>query len=167
VRRLPIAHFATTAPLHGSRSLAASLPCRATGWLSVCVCAIAVCLSVPHFAARLACLPQKCLLPATCCCCSSYFPYATCLPPPNPTRPPTHPRLHPASHIPDYRVGCPHPIHRSRPRLSLSSHQYDDSSAAHPSLALLRLGSSRGALPASPLLRVAHGGEPLHALLSW
>lgn len=27
-----------TVPLHGSRSLAASLPCRATGWLRACAC---------------------------------------------------------------------------------------------------------------------------------
>jgi hypothetical protein len=140
-----------------------AVPCD---WLAECVRVCDRCLSVCTSLRCPPCLPASEVL-ATCC--SPPTPsYATCLlPPPNPTRPPTHPRLHPASHIPDYRVGCPHPIHRSRPRLSLSSHQYDDSSAAHPSLALLRLGSSRGALPASPLLRVAHGGEPLHALLSW
>jgi hypothetical protein len=119
----------TTALLHGSRSLAASLPCRATGWLSVCARVCTICSpSVPHFAARLACLRSACLLaacylrPATCCCCSSYtlpLRYSST------RRLPTRSLLHPASHIPDYRVGCPHPIHPSihPDSRSLSAHQ--------------------------------------------
>ena len=135
--RAPICHLPTTVPLHGSRSLAASLPCRATA----CLCLWS---SERLYLTSLPALPASdCLLPPPtptrcCCCCSSsylhyYLPplrYLFCLRqtlpayPLTSTNPPIHqssqPASQPASHIPDSRVGCPHPIHRIRPRLSAS-----------------------------------------------
>jgi hypothetical protein len=108
-----------------------AVPCD---WLAECVRArvCTICSpSVPHFAARLACLRSACLLLATCCCCSSYtlpLRYSST------RRLSTRSLLHPASHIPDYRVGCPHPIH---PSIQPDSRSLSTHSPVPPLLACL------------------------------
>jgi hypothetical protein len=118
VRLLPIAHYCTAA-WKPFASCFIAVPCD---WLAVCVRA---CLydrspSVPHFAARLACLRSACLLLAACyllpaAAAAPLILYLCATP-----LPAAYPQLHPASHIPDYRVGCPHRIHPSIQTLALS-----------------------------------------------
>jgi hypothetical protein len=151
VRLLPIAHYCTAA-WKPFASCFIAVPCD---WLAVCVRA---CLydrspSVPHFAARLACLRSACYLLLLLLLLLSYSTSALLLYPPpihNSTQPAISRTIASAARIPS--------IHPSR--LSLS-HQ------SLPCLLCLCIAQlpSRGALPTSPLLRVAHGGEPLHALL--
>lgn len=156
VRLLPFAHYCTAA----WKPFASCFIAVPRDWLAVCVCVyvrarvyhlLSVCTSLrcPP------CLPQKCLLaacyllPATCCCCSSS--HTLPLRCSSTRRLSTRSLLHPASHIPDSRVGCPHPIHPSIQTLApsaLSTHQ------SLPCLLCLCFAQlpSRGALPTSPLL---------------
>jgi hypothetical protein len=164
----------TTVPLHRSRSLAASLPCRATGWL-VCVC---TCDRCPSVCTSLRCPPR---LPETACYrlpaaapptrYSTAAFHATYLPPPNPTRLST--RLHQSTNPPSQpairypglsrRLPASHPSHSTQTSQTQPATQ---DPLFLPCFAFPRSPSTRGALPPSLLfLRVAPGGEPLHALL--
>ena len=142
----------TTVPLHRSRSLAASLPCRATGWL-VCVC---TCDRCPSVCTSLRCPPR---LPETACYrlpaaaaappptrYSTAAFHATYLPPPNPTRLST--RLHQSTNPPSQpairypglsrRLPASHPSHSTQTSQTLSQlHGTLSSSLALPSLARL------------------------------
>lgn len=149
---------------------------RLVGWC-VCVPAIAVRPSVPHFAARLACLRLLAtaylllllllllllgtpLLPSTL---PSY------LPPPNPTRLST--RLHQSTSPPSQPAIRYPGLSRRLPASQTIAFDPDSQPATQdplflPCFAFPRSPSTRGALPPSLLfLRVAPGGEPLHALL--
>lgn len=158
--RAPICHLPTTVPLHGSRSLAASLPCRATA----CLCLWS---SERLYLTSLPALPASdCLLPpptptrcCCCCCCSSsylhyYLPplrYLFCLRQTLPAYPltSTNPPSQPA-------------ISRTRAsaaRIPSIAFDPDSQPATGPSLThslacftFPRSPSTRGALPASPLL---------------
>ena len=126
------------------------------------------CLSVCTSLRCPPCLPaSEVLATATCCsssyCLTRYLSAASAKPYP-PAYPSSTPPSQPYPGL-SRRLPASHPSQQTQTLSKLSPiRPLDSSSAAHPSLALPRLPSSRGALPASPLLRVAHGGEPLHAL---
>ena len=155
--RASICHLPTTVPLHGSRSLAASLPCRATGWLCLWSSERLYLTSLPALPASECLLPPP--TPTCCCCCSSsylhyYLPplrYLFCLRQTLPAYPltSTNPPSQPA-------------ISRTRAsaaRIPSIAFDPDSQPATGPSLThslacftFPRSPSTRGALPASPLL---------------
>jgi hypothetical protein len=144
----------TTALLHGSRSLAASLPCRATGWLSVCARAC-VPSALRLYLTSLPALPASevlacCLLPAAAAPHTLYL-CATPLPAAYPrdhysTQPAISRTIASAARIPS--------IHPSSQTLAPSALTHQSLPCLLACLLCLCLAQlpSRGALPTSPLL---------------
>jgi hypothetical protein len=160
-------HSLLTHSLHGSRSLAASLPCRATGCLSAAAHypLPTTCLhpSAPHFAARppcLACLPACLRVLAASCCCCCYTNSPLPLPPTaNPPKPYPLPASHPesvasAARIPSHSTQTPeHARSDARPSPACSSLPCLVVPASFPRPS-----------PASHLLR---GTAASHSMRSW
>ena len=157
-------HDCTTVPLHGSRSLAASLPSRATACQPACLyhrLSLALRL-VPHFAARPACLRVACYRSSSSAdltTTASTLPVGLHQPYPLSTRPLFYSASHPGL---SRRLPASHPsTFRIRPGPSRLSY-------AHPSLALaLPCLPIRGALSPASCSSSAWHTAASHSMRSW